>query len=465
MATQRSRMWTSFVRDRRGNVAIIFALSAIPTIALIGFAIDYGTATAGKAKLDAAADAASMAAITTAQTVIQGSGTTAAAISQGQAAAAGAFKANAGTIGFTTIPTPTINLARDTLNPQKITATVSYQTTTQTILSNVIGLQKVNLYGTSTSTLTMPTYINYYIIVDSSQSMGIGSTATDMQNLYNRVIQYSNYDTQSDANAKIGCVFGCHVPQTPGGGYTQPDSTENLAHLSKYGAKITLRIDAAASAIQDILTDATNAYNQSQQNLIKIGVYTMQQDPTVSGSYIQNIVSPPNYNFTATSAAVTSKLDLGNNTGAGIGDTSFANSLNYFTSNILTTQGDGSTAASALNYVFLITDGISDVPGSCTDGHCTAAFDDSLCTQLKTKATVGVIYTTYNPIYNNNNSANGYVQTYSDLVANNVGNVPINLKACSSGSQYYYEATDGPAISTGMQQLFLFTAQAARISQ
>src|SRR5271165_1823487 len=53
-----------FVADREGNVAIIFALSLIPVVFLTGMAMDYSTAEQKKAELDAAADAAAIAAVT-----------------------------------------------------------------------------------------------------------------------------------------------------------------------------------------------------------------------------------------------------------------------------------------------------------------------------------------------------------------------------------------------------------------
>ena len=53
-----------FTGDRKGNVAIIFALSLMPITLLTGMGIDYTSATTKKAMLDAAADAAALAAVT-----------------------------------------------------------------------------------------------------------------------------------------------------------------------------------------------------------------------------------------------------------------------------------------------------------------------------------------------------------------------------------------------------------------
>ena len=251
-------------------------------------------------------------------------------------------------------------------------------------------------------------------------------------------------------------------------GFNQIDTNENIAHnTAKYGQPyINLRIDSAKTAIQAILTDAISASQQANANTVKIGVYAMQQDPTTSNSYIQTIVDPPNGNFSTTGATVTAQMDLGNNSGGGIGDTSFSNSLDYFTSNILTAQGDGSSASSPLNYVFLVTDGLSDVPGSCPSGHCTGPLNDALCTQIKSKSTVGVIYTTYNPILaNQNNSSQGFNANYNNLVAPYINSIPTNLQACASSQSYYFQASDGPGITTGMKLLFQSAAQSTRLSQ
>ena len=193
----------------------------------------------------------------------------------------------------------------------------------------------------------------------------------------------------------------------------------------------------------------------------------MQEDPSVPNSFIKNLVSPPSANFTSMLApgGPVASLDLGPNVGGGQGDTDFTDSINAFATNILGYQGDGSSASKALNYVFIVTDGLSDVPSGCVSCHATNSFNDSVCTQLQSKAMVGVIYTTYNPIYNYNNPAYGYQGDYAGLVAPYAPYIPINLSACATNSNLYFEAVDGPAILTAMTSLFQATSQAARISQ
>src|SRR4051794_15118145 len=49
-----------FCRDRSGNIAVLFTLSALPVLSAVGCAVDYSRATQLRAKLQAASDAASV---------------------------------------------------------------------------------------------------------------------------------------------------------------------------------------------------------------------------------------------------------------------------------------------------------------------------------------------------------------------------------------------------------------------
>src|SRR5665647_2275459 len=57
------RLIGRFGRDRRGNIAVIFTIACVPVISAVGCAVDYSMASRMKAKLQSAADAASIAAI------------------------------------------------------------------------------------------------------------------------------------------------------------------------------------------------------------------------------------------------------------------------------------------------------------------------------------------------------------------------------------------------------------------
>ena len=75
-----------FRKDRRGNIAVIFAIALLPILTAVGCAVDYSLATRMRAKLQAAADAASVASIAqkspgyTAAAAMTGNGSVAAAV-------------------------------------------------------------------------------------------------------------------------------------------------------------------------------------------------------------------------------------------------------------------------------------------------------------------------------------------------------------------------------------------------
>ncbi len=89
-----------FIRARDGGIAILFGLSLIPIIGLVGLAVDYGVAITNRTRLDRAADAAALAAVVTAKAYVAAhsgeSGVMDAALAAGQKQATNTFNVNAG---------------------------------------------------------------------------------------------------------------------------------------------------------------------------------------------------------------------------------------------------------------------------------------------------------------------------------------------------------------------------------
>jgi hypothetical protein len=182
----------------------------------------------------------------------------------------------------------------------------------------------------------------------------------------------------------------------------------------------------------------------------------------VTGKLV-NTISAPSFNY-SNLKTLAQGIDLGNNTINGFGDSDFPDQISALSA-MIPSNGNGASATSPLNYVFIITDGLDDVTGaSCPDWHCTSALQSSICANLKSKATVGVIYTTYNEIYNQNNAALGYETHYSDLVLPYASQIATNLQACATSSNFYYQANNGPAISTGIQTLFASSFQMSHLT-
>src|SRR3982750_1869922 len=173
-----------FLRDRRGNVAVIFAICCVPLITFVGSAIDYSRATQVRAKLQGAADAASVGAIAKASPgfAAAGSMTTDGSIAVGVTDAQKIFDANrANLTGYTlNSVTPTVVKTGSTIN-----STVSFTATINTMFLGLIGKTTLTMSGTSASTANMPLYVDFYLLLDNSPSMGVGATPADVTKMVN----------------------------------------------------------------------------------------------------------------------------------------------------------------------------------------------------------------------------------------------------------------------------------------
>ena len=160
-------------------------------VAAVGCVIDYTTASMIKTKLQAAADAASLATVSNNSSVVTtaknmtGSGT----VSGGSTYALGFFNANLSAspenTGYTSL-TPTATVAR---SGTTVTATVAFTAQVPTYFMGIVGYKNVALSGTSTASYTLPTYIDFYMMLDVSGSMSFPSTTSEQQRLLRKAAQ------------------------------------------------------------------------------------------------------------------------------------------------------------------------------------------------------------------------------------------------------------------------------------
>jgi Flp pilus assembly protein TadG len=450
------------MKDRRGNFAVMFALTAPILILLIGMGLDFLVGLSFKSRWDAAADAAALAGNNAAIAYANANAATetttqlvANAILAGEAAGLKAFNANAGISESTGKVTPNVVT---TNSGTKFTTTASYTGSTTSFFGGLVSITSLSLAGSATATQSATTYINYYILIDISQSMGIGTTQADMSNLYN-ITKGMGYAQDSEP----GCVFGCHVTSL----YSQ--TNEAIAHANG----ITLRIDSARTAVQGIIAQAQA---QATNGNIQFALYTMQDDPITNSSTAVQIAAMSSNYANLTTAANT--IDLGENTSGGIGDTDLKTTLSNFATNTLPSQGSGFSAQSPLNYVMIVTDGMLDTPGACQSGHCTGVISSTTCQSLQQNATVGVIYTTYLPIYHLNDpnssqpvpgsSPTVYTNlqiNYYQLVLPYQASIAPSLQSCATDLTNYFEASDGPSLISAMSNLFQSSLNSLRLTQ
>jgi len=193
----------------RGNVAVTFALASLPIIAAIGCVVDYSMASMVKTKLQAAADAATLAALSNNSPIL----TTAKSMSGNGAVTGGAtylqnfFGADTSAFsGVTMTPTPTV-----TKSGLTITATLNFAYSVPTSFMKVWGNPNINVTGSSTASISLPAYLNFYLMLDVSGSMSFPSTTAEQVRLMS-----VNPDNLHPSNSPPGngypqgCQFACH---------------------------------------------------------------------------------------------------------------------------------------------------------------------------------------------------------------------------------------------------------------
>jgi Flp pilus assembly protein TadG len=206
MSSTRFDPLRSFVRDERGNIAVIFAIACIPLLTAVGCAVDYSMATRIKAKLQSAADAASVGALAVGSPAYNAAGAMGSTgpVAAGVIDASNIFNANiAGVAGFQSlVVTPTVTKTNNSL-----ASVVTFSAQIPTTFVKLIGYPTMNLTGSSQSTGSLPMYLDFYLMLDVSGSMGLPSTPSEAVRM--QTINPDNY-----VQYHTGCTLACHfAPQ------------------------------------------------------------------------------------------------------------------------------------------------------------------------------------------------------------------------------------------------------------
>jgi len=401
-----------FGSARRGNSAIIFGIAALPIISAVGCVIDYSFASMIKTKLQAAADAATLATVSNNSPIVitaksmSGNGS----VSGGSTYLQNFF--NEDTSAFTGIsltPTPTV-----TKSGQSVAATATFSYAVPTYFLKIMGYSTITVSGTSTASFTLPTYIDFYLMLDVSGSMSFPSTTAEQQRLL--AVNPDNLGQYAG-----GCQFACHFTSqnacgqsTQGpipavgnstnpnpGGYcqgfiisrlgTNPTSftacTTNTTNGNAVNwnnsqvstcatagttSCIQLRADAVGYAVTALLTQATTTETSTGiSNQFRVGLFPFIQYMCSPGNTATGDVNKSNscsVGLTTSLAGSTitnfaqqlaNLLDTGVNTTLGSGGTHFENALSTM-GNYINSVGTGSGPTNTLPYVFIVSDGSQD---------------------------------------------------------------------------------------------------------
>jgi Flp pilus assembly protein TadG len=195
-----------FHRSERGNIAVIFAIASIPLLAAVGCAVDYSLATRMKSKLQSAADAASVGALAVGSPAYVAAGKMGSTgpVPAGVTDATNIFNANInGMTGYTNlVVTPTVTKTNSNLVSQ-----VTFSASMATTFVKLIGYPTMNLSGSSQSAGSLPPYLDFYLTLDVSGSMGLPSTAAE-------AVRMQTVNPDNFVQYPTGCTLACHfAPQ------------------------------------------------------------------------------------------------------------------------------------------------------------------------------------------------------------------------------------------------------------
>ncbi|MET0309065.1 MAG: pilus assembly protein TadG-related protein, partial [Sphingomonas sp.] len=182
------RLARNLIRDRRGNVLMLVAFSVIPLTLATGMSIDYGRAARLQTKLNAAADAAALAAVTA--PMMKQDNTAA------KNAALAMFKAQVSNLPGLIWNDNDLQVTINGNNAATTTRTalVTYSAKSTNAFAGVVGMGTIAIGGSSTATATAAPNIDFYLALDTSSSMALPTTS-------------AGFTTMDNA---VACAFACH---------------------------------------------------------------------------------------------------------------------------------------------------------------------------------------------------------------------------------------------------------------
>ncbi len=466
------RTISRWLRNKRGNVSIIFAASVIPMVFLTGMGYDYASAALRQEQLNAAADAAVLAALTPGLLTQDDAAATNAALTT--------FMAQANVVQGVTIKSSDVNVSvADTATTR--TVQITYKAESVNFFPKVLNnTDYIPIGGTSQANAQYAPNINFYLLLDSSPSMAIAATQAGIDTMV------------SNTSAQGGCAFACHE--------THPASeTSNVKSGGVYidnrqlarNLGVTLRIDLLRLATQNLMTTATTAAANDNATY-KMAIYTFD----VGFNTIQALTA--NLTTAATAAGAIDTLatyDQGHLTSGFSNndmDTDFDYAM-YSINAVMPNPGNGTSQAgdTPQEILFIVTDGVEDesvggtyamnatlnkvintggtrtmVPMSTGVGtakntaiNSTVAIpapSKDWCTAIKARGIrIAVLYTVYLPLPTNS--------FYNSNIKPWQPNIGPTLNSCASPGLYFMVDTGGD-ISAALTALFETAIQTAHLS-
>ncbi len=460
------RLITRALRAQDGNVALLSAVLMVPMTGALGMGVDYGLQRQRQEQLNGIADATAL--LTLSPSVL------AMSTADAQTAAQSFWNSQVQAVNGVTGLNATVSIT-DTGSGNLVlrTVKVAYSGTSVTYMSSLMGLSSLPVSGSNTAESSLAPRINFYLLVDTSPSMGIAATQAGINTMV------------SHTSAQGGCAFGCHetnptASDTAGNPINPATGQAGDNYYLARSLGVTLRIDLVNQAVSNLMSTAATAATKNnttygvsistidyqvgqlyQTNNIatnlsqaKAAVGTLQQ---LEVAY-NNCVSVSNCNAKNAGSDQDSYLDLGVST---LGHPVNANS--YSAANTpgfqIYTPGLGTNNAgdSPQEVMFIISDGVVDEnrSGSRVYDPINTLVDN--CTAIKNAGIrIAFLYLTYNPL-----PTNSWYNTY---VAPFQPNIAAAAQSCASPGLFTQVNTGGD-ISGALSNLFQVAVTTARLTQ
>lgn len=411
-----------FARDRGGNFGMMTALIIVPLLGTVGVSLDVQHALNARNELLNAADAAAIGAIATSSPGVK------AAMSSANEGKITIADEDARKLFMAQVPAELQDMVTGVqIDISKVgrdlSANVSFTANVPTTLLQVLRKNQISVSGTSVAKNSLGSYIDFYMLLDNTPSMGVGATYADIDKL--------------ERNTGDSCAFACH----------DLSNANNYYNLAKK-LNVSMRIDLVRQATQQLTYKAADSMVVANQ--YRMGVYTFGAAATDARL---TTISAPNGNMqqvrTYANAIDLMTIPYQNYNKDQLTD--FDAALTSMKS-IIGTSGSGGTSSSPQKVLFFVSDGLGDSnkPTTCTKRtngtRCQEPIDISFCKPLKDQGVkIAVLYTTYLPLPKND--------WYNNWIKPFAGEIATRMKACAS-DDLFFEVSPSEGIAEAMNALF-----------
>ena len=486
---------------------MMYALVAPVLVFGAGAAIDYGRAAQIHTKLNAAADAAALSALT--PTMLQQSTTVA------HDAAVNMFN------GLTNnLPGLTADATHVTVNvtvgatPLTRNVEVSYSTSVNTIFAQVLHVNTLAVSGVSEASAQAPPNIDFYVLLDNSPSMALPSTQagiTQMQNL-------TTNETKAQGAGNGGCAFACHQASTnnsdsagnpcadgtaPTLNAAPPSTTTGTYYCAtKHGAQIdnyalarknniTLRLDELNNGVSTLLQTASTTAQSTvfaTPPKYRFSIYSMDSLWQISLTQLMALTSTFTSSWTSASAnfgvmemysnnnnCANSACSSSTTTPGGDVATNYDDSLGKLSqTSYIPNPGNGTNQAgdTPQEVLFIVTDGaedehsgslrleqtMNDLAGDPNGSPYGNATGTNWCTAIKNRGIkIAILYTDYLAV-----PANSW---YVGHIAPFQPEIGAALQACATPGLFYDAGLDASNLGADLVQLFNAATESGHLTQ